>query len=236
MSLESSAKLPRHIAIIMDGNGRWAKKRLMPRIMGHREGIRRVREIVRACGELGIAYLTLYTFSTENWRRSETEVSELMKMLARLLLSEIEELDKNNVRFEAIGRLDALPSEVQKGLREMRDRLASNTGLVLVLALNYGGRQEILDMALAVSKNVAELNSVDIESFSRYQYLSELPNPDLLIRTGGEKRISNFLLWQIAYTELYFTDVLWPEFNKEKLMYALEDYSKRERRFGGIEE
>ena len=232
--------LPRHVAVIMDGNGRWARRRMLPRIVGHREGVKRVREIVRSCGELGISYLTLYTFSTENWDRPKVEVSELMKMLDRLLRGEIEELDKNNVRFEAIGRIEGLPEKVQEGVRTMRDRLSQNTGLVLVLALNYGGRQEIADMAKkaaqAVLKGEANADSINEETLGSFQYLPELPDPDLLIRTGAEKRISNFLLWQSAYTELYFTDVLWPDFTREELMKALQDYAGRERRFGRVKE
>lgn len=232
--------LPRHVAVIMDGNGRWARRRMLPRIVGHHEGVKRVREIVRSCGELGISYLTLYTFSTENWDRPKVEVSELMKMLERLLRGEIEELDKNNVRFEAIGRIEGLPEKVQEGVRTMRDRLSQNTGLVLVLALNYGGRQEIADMAKkaaqAVLKGEANADSINEETLGSFQYLPELPDPDLLIRTGAEKRISNFLLWQSAYTELYFTDVLWPDFTREELMKALQDYAGRERRFGRVKE
>jgi undecaprenyl diphosphate synthase len=234
----SKDSLPCHVAVIMDGNGRWARRRMLPRIVGHREGVKRVREIVRSCGELGISYLTLYTFSAENWDRPEAEVNELMKMLDRLLRDEIEELDKNNVRFEAIGRIEGLPEKVQARVRTMRDRLSQNTGLVLILALNYGGRQEIADMAKkaaqAVLKGEADTDSINEETLGAFQYLPELPDPDLLIRTGVEKRISNFLLWQSAYTELYFTDVLWPDFTREELMKALQDYAARERRFGRV--
>jgi len=232
--------LPRHVAVIMDGNGRWARRRLLPRVVGHREGVKRVREIVRACGEFGISYLTLYTFSAENWNRPKAEVNELMKMLQRLLQDEIEELDKNNVRFEAIGRIQELPAEVQKAIKNMRDRLSGNTGLVLVLALNYGGRQEIVDMARRAAQAVRDGSldpaSIDLQTLESFEYLPELPDPDLLIRTGAEKRISNFLLWQSAYTELYFTDLLWPDFKRDKLEEALADYSRRERRFGTLKE
>lgn len=232
-------RLPRHVAVIMDGNGRWARRKLLPRVAGHREGVKRVREIVRASGEIGIAYLTLYTFSAENWNRPKVEVAELMKILERLLREEIEELDKNNVRFEAIGRLDSLPANVQAGIQLMHERLAANTGLVLVLALNYGGRQEIVDMAKCLAKAAVKgevkLESIDEKTFSSLQYLTELPEPDLLIRTGAEKRISNFLLWQSAYTELYFTDLLWPDFTRDELEKALADYTGRERRFGRVE-
>jgi len=232
--------LPRHVAVVMDGNGRWARRRMFPRIVGHREGVKRVREIVRSCGELGISYLTLYTFSTENWNRPKAEVNELMKMLERLLRGEIEELNKNNVRFEAIGRIEGLPEKVQEGVRTMHERLSRNTGLVLVLGLNYGGRQEIVDMAKraaqVVLKGEADTDSINEETLGSFQYLPELPDPDLLIRTGVEKRISNFLLWQSAYTELYFTDVLWPDFKREELEAALVDYAARERRFGRVKE
>lgn len=239
MSSLPKERLPRHVAVIMDGNGRWARRKLLPRVAGHREGVKRVREIVRASGEIGIAYLTLYTFSAENWNRPKVEVAELMKILERLLREEIEELDKNNVRFEAIGRLDSLPANVQAGIQLMHERLAANTGLVLVLALNYGGRQEIVDMAKCLAKAAVKgevkLESIDEKTFSSLQYLTELPEPDLLIRTGAEKRISNFLLWQSAYTELYFTDLLWPDFTRDELEKALADYTGRERRFGRVE-
>jgi undecaprenyl diphosphate synthase len=233
-------RLPRHVAVIMDGNGRWARRRLLPRVVGHREGVKRVREIVRACGEFGISYLTLYTFSAENWNRPKAEVNELMKMLHRLLRDEVEELGKNNVRFEAIGRIQELPAEVQKAIKNMRDRLSGNSGLVLVLALNYGGRQEIVDMARRAAQAARDGSldpaSIDLQILESFEYLPELPDPDLLIRTGAEKRISNFLLWQSAYTELYFTDLLWPDFKRDKLEEALADYSRRERRFGTLKE
>lgn len=236
----SKDSLPRHVAIIMDGNGRWARRKMLPRVVGHHEGVKRVREIVRVCGELGIAFLTLYTFSAENWDRPKAEVSELMRMLERLLRDEIEELNRNNVRFEAIGRIRELPPKVQEGVRTMRERLSQNTGLVLILALNYGGRQEIADMAKravqAVLKGEADTDSINEETLSSFQYLPWLPDPDLLIRTGAEKRISNFLLWQSAYTELYFTDVLWPDFKRTELEAALADYDARERRFGRVKE
>ncbi len=233
-------RLPRHVAVIMDGNGRWARRKMLPRIAGHHEGVKRVREIVRASGEIGISYLTLYTFSAENWNRPKGEVSELMKMLERLLYDETEELNNNNVRFEAIGRIDGLPQKVQKGVQAMREGLASNTGLMLVLALNYGGRQEIIDMAKklvgSVNKGEIDLESVDEAVFSSLQYYPGLPDADLLIRTGAEQRVSNFLLWQSAYTELYFTDLLWPDFTRFEFEKALEDYVSRERRFGKVEE
>ncbi len=235
-----AGRLPGHIAIIMDGNGRWAKQRMLPRIVGHREGVKRVREIVRACGELGISYLTLYTFSAENWSRPQEEAKHLMGMLEHLLRDELDELDRNNVRFEAIGRIAELPQKVQDGIRNMRERLASNTGLVLVLALNYGGRQEIVDMAREAARVVKSgeisVDAIDTDTLGSFQYMPELPEPDLLIRTGAERRISNFLLWQLTYSELYFTDLMWPEFTTDRLKEALRDYVDRERRFGRIEE
>lgn len=232
--------LPRHVAIIMDGNGRWARKRMLPRIVGHREGVKRVREIVRASGELGISFLTLYTFSAENWDRPAEEVDHLMRMLEKLLRDELEELGRNNVRFEVIGRVDDLPGKVREGILSMRRRLASNTGLTLVLALNYGGRQEIVDMARRMAEAVKSgdlaTDAITEDTLSSYQYLPQLPFPDLLIRTGAEKRISNFLLWQSAYTELYFTDLMWPDFKRDKFERALHDYARRERRFGKVKE
>lgn len=222
----------------MDGNGRWAKKRLLPRVVGHREGVNRIRDIVRAAGEMGISYLTLFTFSSENWQRPEEEVSGLMKMLEKHLRDEMDELDKNNVRFEVIGRISELSADVQKGIHLMRERLSKNTGLVLVLALNYGGRQEVVDIAKnladAVLKGQLKLESADETVLKSFQYLPELPDPDLLIRTGAETRISNFLLWELAYTELYFTDCLWPDFTRAELEKAITDYGSRERRFGRV--
>ncbi len=227
-------KIPTHIAIIMDGNGRWAKKRMLPRIYGHREGVKRVREIVRACGELGVQYLTLFTFSTENWKRPKREVDELMQMLSKLVKEEEEELVKNNVKFKMIGREKGLPEEVVRGIKELEKKTEKNTGLNLVLAINYSGRAEIVD---AVNKIIKEnAKNIDEEKFKKFLYLSQIPDPDLLIRTGGEIRISNFLLWQIAYTELYFTKTLWPDFTKKELIKAIEDFSNRERRFGAVSE
>jgi len=227
--------LPRHIAAIMDGNGRWAKKRRLPRVFGHRQGVERVREIVRACGEIGIPYLTLFTFSSENWQRPKNEVSELMKMLGRLIRNEEPELLKNNVRLRAIGRISDLPQRVVDQLNATIERLSKNTGLVLTLALSYGGRNEIIDGI----KKIVESGRVDMpteDGFNKFLYDPDLPDPDLLIRTGGEQRISNFLLWQLAYTELYFTETLWPDFSKKHLLAALEDFNRRERRFGRVKE
>ena len=227
-----SKEIPKHIAIIMDGNGRWAKRRGLARIFGHRAGTRSVRETVKACGELGCEALTLYAFSTENWARPESEVSGLMKLLCVMLKKEIEELDKNNVRLRAIGRIFELPQSVQKELAAAIRKLEHNrNGMVLNLALNYGGRQEIAD---GINEAIrAGIRKVDESSFAEFLYTRGLRDPDLLIRTSGEQRISNFLLYQIAYSELYITKTLWPDFRRKHLYQAILDYQKRERRFGG---
>lgn len=215
----------------MDGNGRWAAARGLPRIAGHKAGVDSVRAIVRAAGELGIEALTLYSFSTENWLRPAEEVGELMKLLSWALNKETLDLDKNNVRLGAVGRLEALPKSVQSELAKAIERLKDNTGLRLTLALNYGGRQEIAD---AVNKALAAGEKIDEESIGRNLYTAGLPELDLMIRTSGEMRISNFLLWQTAYAELHVTPVLWPDFRKEHLVAALEDFQSRDRRFGGL--
>ena len=216
----------------MDGNGRWAAKKGLPRVAGHKAGVDSVRAIVRAAGELGIQTLTLYSFSTENWLRPAEEVGELMKLLSWALNKETLDLDKNNVRLTAIGRLDAMPKAVQAELASATFRLKDNTGLHLVLALNYGGRQEILDAAnKAIAAGSLELDEAAIAD---NLYTADLPELDLMIRTSGEMRISNFLLWQVAYAELHVTPVLWPDFRKEHLEAALEDFQKRDRRFGGL--
>jgi len=216
----------------MDGNGRWAAKRSLPRIAGHKAGVDSVRAIVRAAGELGIQTLTLYSFSTENWLRPAEEVGELMKLLSWALNKETLELDKNNVRLSAVGRLEALPDAVRTELHGAIARLKDNTGLNLVLALNYGGRQEILDAANKAISSGTKL--LDEASIADNLYTANLPELDLMIRTSGEMRISNFLLWQVAYAELHVTPVLWPDFRKEHLEAALEDFQKRDRRFGGL--
>jgi undecaprenyl diphosphate synthase len=227
-----SARVPRHVAVIMDGNGRWAAARGLPRIAGHKAGVDSVRAIVRAAGELGIKTLTLYSVSTENWLRPAEEVGELMKLLSWALNKETLDLDKNNVRLGAIGRLEALPKAVQGELAKAIERLKDNTGLHLILALNYGGRQEIVD---AVNKALAAgAKMIDEDAIGRNLYTHDLPELDLMIRTSGEMRISNFLLWQTAYAELHVTPVLWPDFRKEHLTAALEDYQSRDRRFGGL--
>jgi undecaprenyl diphosphate synthase len=231
-------RLPGHVAIIMDGNGRWAKKRFLPRIAGHKAGVDAVREIVRACGEVGIDYLTLYTFSTENWARPDTEVSGLMKLLWSTLQKEVEQLNKNNVRLLTIGRMDEMPEKIQKEFNAAIEKLSENTGLTLILALNYGARTEIIDMVRNVAKKVesGELSPSDINEsvIDNHLYTAGIPDPDLLIRTSGEMRISNYLLWQIAYTEFYITETYWPDFSPDRLYDAIRDYQSRERRFGKV--
>ena len=229
-------KLPRHIAIIMDGNGRWAEKRSLNRIAGHRTGIKRAKEVIRSCRELGVPVLTLYAFSTENWRRPETEIKALMSLLKRFLRAEGKELIQNNIRLNTIGNIHDLPTDVAEVLTEMMAKTKCNTGMVLNAALSYSGRSEIIhavkQIADDVQRGTITSSQIDEDVFSRYLFTSGLPDPDLLIRTSGELRISNFLLWQMAYTELYVTDVLWPDFTKNDLMEAINDYQKRERRFG----
>ncbi len=223
--------LPRHVAIIMDGNGRWARERGLPHIEGHRRGAESVREIVRVSGELGIDYLTLYAFSTENWNRPRAEVSALMRLLEFYLKQEIAESNKNNVRLAAIGRIHELPASAQKQLAKSIDALKKNTGLTLVLALSYGGRAEIVDAIRSIAREVkAErvgVEDIDEKVISQHLYTRAIPDPDLLIRTSGEMRVSNFLLWQISYAEIYVTETLWPDFRKAAYLKALEDYSGR---------
>lgn len=225
------SKMPRHVAIIMDGNGRWARERGSPRLMGHRAGAESVREIVRLSGEWGIEALTLYAFSTENWSRSPEEVNGLMTLLSHTLRREARELNRNGVRLRVIGRVDALPLSVRKELTRTTTLLEKNTGVVLTLALNYGGRQEIVDAARAV---VAAGEPLTENSIAAHLQTAPLPDPDLMIRTSGEYRLSNFLLWQAAYTEIYITPTYWPDFRKNEFHAALLDYQRRERRFGGV--
>jgi undecaprenyl diphosphate synthase len=233
-------KLPVHIAIIMDGNGRWARKRFLNRIQGHEKGADIVRRVVRTCREIGIAHLTLYAFSTENWQRPKHEVEALMRLLKRFLLSERDELLENNVRLNAIGQIERLPEDVRRILSETMQMTERNKGLCLHLALSYGARSEIVRTArsLALKAVEADIHPDDIsaEMISNHLYTRGIPDPDLLIRTSGEMRISNFLLWQIAYTELYITDTLWPDFSREELIRILKDFQTRDRRFGRVEE
>ncbi|MSU35114.1 MAG: isoprenyl transferase [Pedosphaera sp.] len=222
----------------MDGNGRWAKKRGLPRVEGHRKGVESVRAIVRAAGECGVKYLTLYAFSVENWNRPKDEVDTLMKYLARFLKNEIGELTRNNVRLEAIGQIWRLPEFVQEQLAKTKAALARNNGLTLILALSYGGRTEIVEAARAIAEEAkaGRLDPAEINErvLSEHLYTRHWPDPDLLIRTSGEMRVSNFLLWQISYAELVVTPTLWPEFRKAELAEALEEYGRRHRRFGGL--
>ena len=233
-------RLPRHIAIIMDGNGRWAKRRNKPRVFGHRQGAKSVRKVVEATARLGINNLTLYAFSTENWNRPKHEIKTLMKLLVNALKNELGLMMKNNIRLNAIGHTDMMPTNVQQELQEVLDETKENTGLVLTLALSYGARQEILravqEISHKVKNNIISVENVDDNIINKHLYTQNLPDVDLLIRTSGEVRISNFLLWQIAYAELYFTDELWPDFNETSLHKAIADYQKRERRFGKTSE
>jgi len=230
--------IPRHIAIIMDGNGRWAKKRGLPRTAGHRKGIDRIREIIRAADALGVKAVTFFAFSAENWSRPKAEISMLMRSLDNFLNRRLKELDEDNIKFIVIGRKDPIPKYLQEKIRESEEKTAKNTGMVVALALNYGGRQEIVDavklFAKAVVAGEAEAAKLDTDTFSEFLYTAGLPDPDLLIRTSGEMRISNFLLWQISYAELYFPQKYWPDFTADDLKEAIRVYQNRERRFGGI--
>jgi len=231
-------KTPRHVAVIMDGNGRWAKQRGNDRSAGHRAGTDATRRIVRACGERGVEHLTLYTFSSENWQRPPLEVRALMSLLVEMVNQEIDDLHKNNVRLRTIGELSKMPDKPREAIEAGMRKTADNTGLNLHLALSYGGRQEILDgvrsMARAAQTGRVSPEEITEEMFRRSLYAPDVPDPDLMIRTGGDRRISNFLLWQAAYAELWFTDVLWPDFSAEHLDEALTDFSGRQRRFGRV--
>lgn len=239
-AVPNACSVPRHIAIIMDGNGRWAKERGMPRISGHSEGVERVRDTVRACAQLGVKYLTLYTFSTENWKRPIEEVSFLMRLLLKALRDETDELQGNNVRIRMIGDISALPQEVQNELLESIQKTSNNTGLTLILALSYSGRWDLTQAIRRIAGEVSagRLHEQDVTDALVGKYLSTagVPDPDLLIRTSGEFRLSNFLLWQLAYTEIYISSRFWPGFDREELYAAIADYQKRERRFGMVSE
>ncbi len=229
-------KLPHHIAIIMDGNGRWAERKRLNRIFGHQRGIKRARECVDACKDIGIKYVTLYTFSRENWSRPAFEVNKLMGFLAKHLKDELKGMNEDKIRFRAIGNLWELPSTLQERIKEAEYETMNNEGLCLTLALSYSGRAEIVETSKRLAKDIKDgkINENDLDEFlfSRYLYTKDIPDPDLLIRTGGDLRISNFLLWQLAYTEIYVTNCLWPDFTKDELTMALKDYENRERRFG----
>ncbi|GAB4277256.1 MAG: isoprenyl transferase [Marinilabiliales bacterium] len=233
-------KLPAHVAIIMDGNGRWAKKKGNPRVYGHKNAIKAVRAVTEASAELGIKYLTLYAFSTENWSRPKYEVDALMNLLVSTVNSEMETLNKNNIRLHAIGNLDMLPKKVNSKLFEAIKATQNNTGLNLILALSYSSRWEIVnavkEIADKVKKDLINIDEINDYTISQHLTTKDFPDPDLLIRSSGEKRISNFLLWQIVYSELYFTDTLWPDFDKDEFYKAIIDYQNRERRFGMISE
>jgi len=231
-------KVPQHVAVIMDGNGRWARERNMMRVQGHRAGVDSVREIVRTAGEVGVKYLTLYAFSVENWSRPKTEVSTLMKLLGKFLKDEVPELNRNNVRLQAIGRITDLPKAVQEQLHDSIEATSKNTGLTLILALSYSGRVEIIEAVQSIIREVKlghlDTAQIDADVFKHHLYTRYYPDPDLLIRTSGEMRLSNFLLWQLSYTEIYVTSTLWPDFRREAFFLALEDYAKRQRRFGAV--
>lgn len=233
-------KLPQHVAIIMDGNGRWAKTKGKPRVFGHRNGVVSVREVTEAAAELGIKYITLYAFSTENWSRPSFEVNALMTLLVETVKSEVNTLMKNNIRLQAIGDLSKLPDRTRKALIEGIEKTKLNDRMTLVLALNYSSRWEIVEAVKKISKEVQngnlEIENIDANIFSEHLATRDIPDPELMIRTSGERRISNYLLWQAAYAELYFTSVLWPDFRKEHFFQAIYDYQQRERRFGFISE
>jgi len=238
LSAEALASLPTHVAIIMDGNGRWAKQRHLPRVEGHRQGVESVRAVVRAAGEAGIKYLTLYAFSVENWNRPKDEVDTLMRYLARYLKNEVGELDRSHVRLEVIGQVYRLPEFVQEQLEKTQQALARNNGLTLILALSYGGRTEIVEAVRRIAQEVKvgriEPAEITEQVMTQHLYTRHYPDPDLLIRTSGELRVSNFLLWQISYAEFVVTPTLWPDFRKPQLYAALEEYTRRHRRFGEV--
>ncbi|OGW85207.1 MAG: di-trans,poly-cis-decaprenylcistransferase [Omnitrophica bacterium RIFCSPLOWO2_01_FULL_45_10] len=235
--MNNPSNMPHHVAIIMDGNGRWATQRGLPKIAGHRQGVKTVQDVTKAAMEMGIKVLTLYAFSTENWKRPRREVDALFGLLEIYLEREADKLNKNNIRLSVIGRIKELPALVQEKLRRVSESTKNNTGLILNLALNYGGRAEIVDASRKIAQDVSgeriAIDDIDEAMFSRYLYTENIPDPDLLIRTSGEFRISNFLLWQICYAELYVTTKLWPDFNKDDLKRALMEYRRRNRRFGG---
>lgn len=231
--------LPTHVAIIMDGNGRWAKERLLNRIKGHEKGAEAVRAIIRSCREIGISILTLYAFSTENWQRPKGEVAALMTLLKKFLESELKEMMDNNIRLNAIGQIERLPEDVQQALHHAMSSTKNNTGLILNLALSYGGRADIVQAVREITKKIRDgridPDAITAELVAQHLYTREMPDPDLLIRTSGEMRVSNFLLWQIAYSEIYVTKTLWPDFGRDEFIHILKDYQRRERRFGKAE-
>jgi undecaprenyl diphosphate synthase len=238
--LIASGQIPRHIAIIMDGNGRWAKRKGLPRIAGHNEGVNSVRDIIEACGQIGVKYVTLYTFSTENWKRPEEEVSLLMRLLLKALRDERDRLHQNEVRLRVIGDMNTLPPDVADEMRSAVQMMDNNKGLTLVLALSYSGRWDITNAVKQIYEDISggliDKNQISEDLIGNYLSTKDIPEPDLLIRTSGEFRISNFLIWQIAYTEMYVSNEYWPAFRRKQLYAAIEDYQKRERRFGMVAE
>ena len=234
--VSANGNLPKHIAIIMDGNGRWARLKNLPRAAGHKEGINSVREIVRVCGEIGVSHLTLYTFSSENWSRPKTEVSAIMKLLLSTIKKEISNLDDNNVKLSTIGNVGQLPRDTQKNILDGVEKTKSNTGLNLILALSYGSRQELIRAIkrtfIRVKESSLEIDNIDETLLSSELYTADIPDPDLIIRTGGEYRLSNFLLWQSAYSELLISETFWPDFRESDLLNSITDYQNRQRRFG----
>ena len=237
LSIPKSGDVPRHIAIIMDGNGRWAKKRFLPRVAGHKRGVETVREVIKVCVEMGVEYLTLFAFSSENWRRPTDEVSLLMQLFRLALEQEVKKLHKNNIRFKVIGDLARFEPKLVALIRQAELTTADNTALTLTVAANYGGRWDVMQATHAMLSEHPELAQTFTEhDLAPYLSISYAPEPDLFIRTGGEQRISNFLLWQLAYTELYFTPILWPDFNTDALNFAIHSYQERERRFGRTSE
>jgi undecaprenyl diphosphate synthase len=237
--MQENLKIPKHVAFIMDGNGRWAQERGASRTAGHRQGVQRVKEIIRGASSLGIQFVTFFAFSTENWSRPKTEINALMRYLDIFLSQEIKVLHKNNMRFTVIGRAEPVPKYLQEKIKQAQEKTKGNTGLRVILALNYGGRQEIVDAAKKFAREVlekkADLETLDAQEFSRYFYAADISDPDLLIRTSNEMRISNFLLWQLSYSELYFSQKCWPDFGIEELKVAIKEYQKRDRRFGGLD-
>lgn len=231
-------KIPKHIAIIMDGNGRWAKQRNLPRSMGHKAGVETIREIVKECSSIGVKYLTLYAFSTENWKRPEEEVNSLMNLLVLYLKNEFAELNKNNVVINSIGNISKLPDVCRNELNNAYEKTKKNTGLILNLALNYGGRDEIVNAFRKINAEIIRgslsVDDINEELLSRYMYTSGMPDPDLIIRPSGEQRLSNFLLWQCAYSEFWYSNINWPDFRKKDLHMAIYDYQNRDRRFGSV--
>ncbi len=240
MEQVKSKPLPQHVAIIMDGNGRWATRRGLPRVAGHRQGVEALREVIKTSNELGIKYLTLYAFSTENWKRPAAEVDALMALLVEYLRKEIRELNSNNVKISVLGQVEAFPDVAQREIANAVEITKNNTGLRVNIALNYGGRAEIVRAVKAIARDVLDkkvsIDDIDERLFSDYLYTANIPDPDLLIRTSGEFRLSNFLLYQVAYTELVFTDsdVLWPDFDKKAYLEAIVEYQRRQRRYGGL--